>query len=204
MANVGDTVSDLNGMAIVFTELGGKGSQSLKVRAVVNLSGKSLAPGELAVISNEHLEGIGISDIIPSSPNAKHWRTFSREIDAHEWLKVKEKNILAAFLIHSTSDDVFQVFNKDSTKGHLWLDGERKHYVKKYLKDYIVVSGPKATQKCNLVDEIVQEQNFQKTVLDLFLDEHSGDDSNRQFLSLNRCESIKAKDLRSFKHGRPR
>ena len=202
IANVGDRVVDLHGQAIVFAELGSKGTQSLKVRAAVSLSGTSLAPDELAVISNGHLEGIGITDIIPSGPN-KHWKVFSNDIYGHEWLKVKEKNILAAFLINSPNDDVFEFFKKDSSKGHLWLDGDRKNYVKQFLSDYIVVSESKATQKCHLVDEIVQEDNFQRTVLDLFLDEHSGD-SSYQYLSLNRCESIKPKDLRSFKHGRPR
>ena len=202
--NVGDTTINLDGQSVVLTELGNKHAKSLKVRAVINLSGTTLGPGEMAVISNGNLEGIGISDHIPSAPNAKHWKIFSTEKDAHNWLQVREKNILAGFLIHSPKDDVFGIFDNTGTRGPTFLDGHKKEYVKSFVTDYFVVAGSKSTHKCQLVDEIVEEENFQRTVLDLFLDEHSGDENNYQYLSLGRCESIKPKDLRSFKHGRPR
>ena len=181
---------------VAITERTGIKPDTLQVTQLIHLGKSSIIPySKYGVITTANG---GTDSLVAPFPNAD-WRTFIRT-DLDNWLSIKDKKFLSIFLLYSETKiipDILEPGKKLHLKGEL-LDTFKKHVV-----DYVTVKKHNGPSTCKLVDQVVKHKRMSKAIdiLDLFLEEHPRDDT--YYLSISRCSSDSAFDLRSFKHSIP-
>ena len=188
----------LKNYALVICELGGQRSNSLDVRAVIDLSSGTIpANSHYAIVTNIPT----LQSTVPTFPNRDVWRIFGSQMNGNNWLTVKEENVVAIFLLYNNGENLFQLFTK--VDRYLKLDGEKLQFVRNSLLDYVVIKHAKGPDTCPVIKEVLSDLTGPfKTILYHYLPEHKPKPKSGFYsLSINRCGNEQMFDIRAYKHG---
>lgn len=192
----------LDSHTVVVAEMStSRSHQKLRVRHAIDLTGLKIGQRQhIGLIVNKQFPN-GEAGIVPKG--TKHWRSYSSvELTEENWLKLqKEETFLVLLLLYSKTQKVFDVFKLKPRHRHVIIEEDETKFIQNSLIDHLVITGPQGPQSCKIVNEVLGTMKPKVAPFDKFIIEHHRSQQFNKDLSVNRCDSLKPYDLRSFKHG---